>query len=168
MNTDNIFLLGDDQLANQFQLVFPEGIPGGGDSQAICMRMDQSFDPPEKTIGTYEIIYRGLKIPKTNMLDDTSKELTFDVRVDQNWKVFDAANNWFRNCYDPVNGIALPDSMTRTTLLVQSLDGNNAVKKTFRFKGVKLKALKVQTFDNSSGDPLRMTMSFIYQDMIEE
>jgi hypothetical protein len=160
--------LGNDQVANQFQLSFPNGIPGGGNAQRICLRMDQSFDPPEMVSNVYELIFRGVKIPKTGMLDETTKESTFDVLIDQQWGVYDDLWNWKVLCYDGQNGTALPDAVTRTTFLVQALDGQNNVVKTFRFRNAKCKSVKVGTFDNTSGDPLRVTLILIWTDMIPE
>lgn len=168
MSTDTFMNLGNDQLANQFQLIFPSGIPGGGNNTQICLRMDQSFDPPENTVGVYELIFRGVKIPKTNMLDETTKEFTFDVLIDQQWSVYDDLNNWKMLVYDPIQGTAQAETATRTVMLVQALDGSSTVMKTFRFKGVKLKSIKPGTFDNTSGDPLRVTVTFIFTDFVVE
>jgi len=168
MSTDNILNLGDDQLANQYIVLFPTGIPGGGNTDTISLRMDQSFDPPEETVNTYDIIFQGLKITKTGMLTETTKEFTIDIRLDQQWKVFDDLNNWFKKVYDPIKGTALPDIMVRTTVVIQYQDGQNKVVKNMRFTGVKIKSLKVGTADHTSGDPIRLTLGFIYVDKIEE
>jgi len=160
----------DDQMASQYAVIFPEGIPGGVNTDAVTFRMDQSFDPPEDNVATYEIIYRGMKIPKTSMTHDMTKEYNTMVRIDQQWRVHDDLVAWYKRCYDPVNGTALPDGqgLTRTTVLVQMYDGQNVVKKTYRFRGSKLKGYKVETLDNQSTDPLRMTLNFIFTDMITE
>lgn len=166
INTDIVMGLGDDQLSNQWQVTFPEGIPGGGNSDSITLRMDQSFDPPEDVVGTYEIIYRGIKIPKTNKLHDMAKEFTIDIRLDQNWTVFDDLNAWYKLCYDGTNSTALPDLMVRTTMIIQCLDGSNVIKKELKYKGVKPKSVKIGTLDHSSGDPVRVTLACIFNDFV--
>lgn len=167
-STSAIFLAGDDQVISQYVVSFPEGIPGGGDTDAISIRMDTQFDPPEQVMNTYEVFYRGLKVPKTSMLDETTKEVPIEIRVDQAWKVYDDLNAWFKNCYSFETTTALPESMTRTTMMIQAYDGQNNVVKSFRFTGVKIKSLKVGTWDNQSGDPMRITATFIFIDMISE
>ena len=167
-NTQTILQLGDDQLSSQFAITFPEGIPGGGSTDAITLRSDQTFDPPEDNVGTYDIVFRGMKIPKTSMTHDMTKEFNFEIRIDQNWQTHDDIVAWYKLCYDPINATALPDLMVRTTIVIQAFDGQGNVKKSYRFRGAKIKGYKVNTFDNSSTDPLRMTLNFIFADMIPE
>ena len=164
----NMMGLGDDQMASQYGIVFPEGIPGGGNAENITLRMDQQFDPPEDNTTMYEIIFRGMKIPKTSMTHEMTKEAIIMVRIDQTWEIYKDLIAWSHKCYDPINGTALPDSMVRTTMLVQMYDGQGKVVQTFRFRGTKLKGLKVETLDNASADPLRVTLNFIFNDMISE
>ena len=168
MSTDTIMALGDDQLANQFKIIFPGGIPGGGNTDAISLRMDQSFDPPEDVIERYEIIYKGMKIPKTTKTHGMTKEIQLTVRLDQQWKVFDDLNNWYKLCYDPINAVAMPDLMTRTDVIFQAEDGQNSVVKNIRFKGAKIVSSKIESFEHSSTDPSRLTLTLIFNDMIPE
>jgi hypothetical protein len=167
MSSDIILALGDDQLASQFQLAFPNGIPGGGDSDQIRLRMDQDFDPPEDAVETYEIKYKGMTILKTSMTHSMDKKFTVNVRVDQQWKVFDDLNAWWKMCYDPINGVALPDASVRTDIIVQAQDGQKVVKKNIRFKNCKIHSIKINPFDNASADPTRITLGFIFTDMID-
>jgi len=166
ISSERILGLGDDQILSQYSLIFPEGIPGGGDSESITLRADQSIDLPENSVNTYDIFHKGFKITKTGMLQETTKEISFDVRIDQQWKVVDDYLAWEKMCYDHNNGTALPDSMVRTSLIVQPEDRNQAAVKQILFKGIKPKSSKLPTFDNSSGDPARMTMTFIFTEMV--
>lgn len=168
MSSDVIMNLGDDQLASQYQVVFPTGIPGGGNTEAISLRMDQDFDPPEDSVETYEIPFKGMKILKTSMTHAMDKRFTVNVRLDQQWKVYDDLLAWYHRCYDPINGTALPDTATRTDVVIQAQDGQQVVKKNIRFKNSKITGLKVATFDNASTDPTRVTVNFIFTDMIAE
>ena len=162
---DSVLSLGDDSLSNQFKVIFPNGIPGGGNADAISMRMDQSIDIPQQTIYKYDIDFRGSKISKTGKKEETDKVLTMSVRIDQQWTVYDDMKLWFSMVYDPITNVALPDLLTRTTMVIQSLDGANAIAKSFKFNNVKITDMKVTTFDNSSGDPLRMELTFLYGTM---
>jgi hypothetical protein len=162
INSDEILSLGDDALANQFSILFPTGIPGGGDSNIISLRCDQTFDPPEDVVNVYEIFRKGFKIPKTGMLQETTKEFTIDIILDQQWKVYDDIRKWCDMSYDHSNGTALPESMARSSVVIQAEDRVQSAVKTIKFKGAKPKSVKIQTFDNQSGDPLRITVIFIY------
>ena len=168
ISTDQILSLGDDQLASQFSIIFPNGIPGGGDANAISLRCDQTFDPPEDVVNVYEIFRKGFKIPKTGMLQETTKEFTIDIRLDQAWKVYDDMRKWADMSYDHSNGTALPELMARSTVIVQAEDRTQSGVKAISFKYAKPKSVKIQTFDNQSGDPLRITVVFIYVVMTVE
>jgi hypothetical protein len=162
INTDNILSLGDDQAASQFSLVFPNGIPGGGDANAISLRADQTFDPPEDTVNVYDVFHKGFKFTKTGMLQETTKEFTIDVRLDQNWKVYDDLRRWADYSYDHSNGTALSDTFARSTVIVQAEDRTQTAVKRISFYKAKPKSIKIGTFDNASGDPIRITITFIY------
>lgn len=163
--TDTVLSLGSDALLSQF-IFSLVSIPGGGDTNAVSLRMDQTFDPPEESVGQYEINFRGVKIPKTNMTEGTTKEFSVDVRIDQNWQVFKDLHAWKALVYDPNKGTAMSELATRTTAMVQALDGTGAVKYTFTFYNTKIKSIKAGTFDNGSDDPSRATLTFIYGNCI--
>lgn len=165
ISPDSILNLGDDQLANQFMLIFPNGIPGGGDANAISLRADQSFDPPENTVNVYDIFHKGFKFSKTGMLQETTKEFTIDIRIDQQWKVFDDLKKWCDYSYDHSNGTALAESFARSTVIVQAEDRMQTSVKQIHFKYAKPKSIKVGTFANDSSDPLRVTVSFVFISM---
>jgi len=168
MSVDQILQLGDDQLANSFQLVFPTGIPGAKDSNAIALRMDQAFDPPEESVGEYEIKYMGMTIKKTTRNEATAKEFAIEVRLDQGWQVYDDLRNLYEMTYNPINGTALGDSMTRFPVAVQALDASQSVVKTITFKNSKIKTLKINQFGNEEEGPIRIAVSFIYGTMVIE
>ena len=52
MAIDPILNLQDDQMVNQFKLVFPKGIPGSGNASLVELRMDKTIDMPEETSST--------------------------------------------------------------------------------------------------------------------
>lgn len=162
---DKVLGLGDDQLASQFIVQFPEGLPGGGDTDALSLRLDESVDPPEESVGTYDIKFRGMTIPKTNMQEQTSKEVEFIARLDKNWDMYTALRNTYEITYNPVKGTALGDSSARFLVEVQALDTENNVVKTISFKNSKIKSLKINTFEHSSEDPTKITFSILYGSM---
>mgnify|MGYP000943454114 FL=1 len=165
ISTDQIMALGDDQMLSQFSLIFPNGIPGGGDAQTVALRMDTTFDPPEESVNVYEIFHKGFKIPKTGMLQEGTKEFTIEVRIDQQWQVYDDLKRWANLSYDHTNGTGFPDAMTRATVIVQAEDRSQSGVKQIVFRGAKPKSDKLPTFDNQSGDPARVQLTFIFVKM---
>ncbi len=163
--TDSLMALGDDQILSQFSLIFPNGIPGGGNADRVSLRMDTTFDPPEETVNVYDVFHKGFKIPKTGMVQDGTKEFTIEVRIDQQWEVYDDLKRWANLSYDHTNGTGLPDSMTRTTIIVQAEDRSQTAVKQIIFRGCKPKGDKLPTFDNQSGEPGRLQMTFIFVKM---
>ena len=158
--------MNDDQMQTAYNVIFPKGIPGGGDTNLISLRMDTQFDPPEMTLGGYEIWKKGVKIPKTNMTQDMDKSnLPIEIRLDQQWKVWDDLQKWAKLCYDFQTGTALGEAATRTDMYVTAEDAQGNIVKTIKYLGVKLKTLKVGTFDNQGQDPVRITATFIFNDM---
>ena len=149
-------------MVNMFQMVFPNGIPGAKNTNAIALRMDQTIEPPENSVSVYDIMYKGMKIPKTGSSDDTDKSVSFDVRLDQQWQVYDDLMRYKKMVFDPNLGTRQPDLLTRTTIAVQAVDGANKVVKTIYFKGAKLKSLKIAAFDQNGTDPMRLTLTWIY------
>lgn len=168
MGVEIILGLADDQLSNQFQLVFPSGIPGGGNGDLVALRMDQQFDAPEQTTNEYTINYKGMTVMKAGMLDETDKHFSIAVRIDQQWEVFDSIMKWKQMVHNPINGTRLPFALVNTTVLVQSLDGQNNIVKTIKFGGVLIKGVKVETFDHASTDPSRMTLNFMFSTLAYE
>jgi hypothetical protein len=162
MSISKILNLGDDALASKYFLVFPNGLPTGGDTDSIALRMDQSFDFPEIGPGTYEVAWKGMKVPKTNATDQTTKEFTVQVRIDQQWKVMDDLYNLSKASYDPNTGTYLPDSAVRFPLAIRFVDGQDVVKKTWTFQYAKLKTFTIQSIEPISEDPLRVSLTFIY------
>lgn len=162
----DLMKLGSDQLQTQFEIIFPKGIPGGGNTDILSLRADTQFDPPERTVGSYEVFKKGVKMVYTNMVQDMDKSsLTLEFRLDQEWAVYDALNAWHKLCYDYETGTALPESATRTDIYAIAEDKQLNTVKTLKFIDAKIKSLKVGTFDNQGADPVRVTAIFIFNDM---
>ena len=163
---DLIGTIGVDQLQTQYNLVFPEGIPGGGNADLITLRADTSFTPPERTVGSYDVYHKGVKITRTNMVQDMTKEFTVEIRLDQQWEVWDSLNSWMKMIYDFETGTALGEIPVRTIMMLQALDVQNNVTKTFSFLGVKIKSIGFSNgFDNQGTDPVRLSVIFVFDDM---
>jgi len=162
MSVSKILNLGDDQLSAKYFLVFPNGLPTGGDTDSIALRIDQSFSFPEITVGEYEVAWKGMKVKKTNGTDNTDKTFSVQVRIDQQWKVMDDLYALAKATYDGNTGTYLPDAATRFPIAIRFVDGQDVVKKTMTFQYAKLKGFTIQDVDPVSDDPLRVSLTFIY------
>lgn len=165
---EKILELGADQLKDQFILSFPSGIPGGGDAEGVALRMDESFDPPEEAINTYDVFHKGQLIRKTGGAEETDKSLEFAVRLDQQWQVFDDLKAWLRLTYDETTGTPGDESIARAPIQIQATgrEADIAVK-TLTFTKAQLNRLDIQELDHTSGEPLKLTLGFVYLRMVE-
>ena len=162
MSVERILALGEDQLAAQYVISFPEGLPNGGNSDNLMLRLDQSFDPPEEMVGDYDIRYRGMLVKKTNMTEATEKSFSVDVRIDQNWEIIKDLQQCKEMTYNALTGTAMSEEETRFTMQINAMDQNNNIVASMQYNYCKVKGLKIGTFDNASEDPLRATITFIY------
>lgn len=162
---DELLVAGADSLKSQFEVLFPGGIPGGGNSIAISLRMDETFDPPEHGVQIYEIFRKGQKIPKAGGAEEVDKMFTVNVRLDQQWGVYDSLNNWKERVYNSETGTPGQSPGMRTTVEVVSLDENNFPIRRIQFTGVFISKIKVQEFDNQSADPQKLECTFHFARM---
>ena len=168
MSTSAIMNLGADQMANQFVVSFPGGIPGGGNKDAVSMRVMGAFTIPNITYDTYDIDYRGLKVTQVSTKEATDKSFPLELRLDQQWEVFDGLKTWLDMVFDPETHIGLPTDAIRTTAIIQAYGRNDEIVKTISFKGVVIKSLQVSAFDPGSSEPSIVTAEFAFFNMFFE
>ena len=174
LNMLQLLDLQGDQIGSQFIIRFTDsaffkalpGIPPAFDPKALSLRMDQAWDPPQRTLGTYEIYFQGLKVTKTSIVDQTDKQFQLQFRLDENWNIYQALNAWYRAAFDDIQGTAAPEKTTRTVMDVEYYGGQEAPVFTQRFQGVKILSVKPGSYDPSSGEPARVDagFSFYYQE----
>jgi hypothetical protein len=159
--------VADDQMANQFDVVF-SGLPvasGDGSAKAttteLKLRMDKSIDIPEVKAATYDIEYRGMKMPMVAQKEDFDKTITLNFRLDENWKVFNALQSWYLKAFDPNTGIRGNFADYSVSLSFNAYRGNTS-KQIITFENIRIKSLKLETFDHGSTDPSRVECSFLY------
>lgn len=154
----------DDQMLNQFEVVF-SAIPNDTSGIAmtdVTLRMDRSIDIPEVKVATYEIEYRGVKLPMIASKEDFDKTFSLNFRVDENWQIFNALNNWYTSSFNESTGAGSAFANTKCNVIFNAYKAGNTVAKTINFENVRIKSIKVETFDHSSGDPSRVECNFIY------
>jgi hypothetical protein len=168
---DQIFGLADDQIGSQYKLTFPAGFPAGVSSAMtpddLTLRLDKNFEIPKQVAQTYEYYYQGIKVAKLGPKDETEKKFKLDFRLDQNWDVHAVFKSWYDLCYNPREGIAGPESSTRSTLKFTAVAGDatnltKVDKKTYTFYKVKPISYGPSEFANDSGEPVRFEVEFIF------
>lgn len=154
--------LQDDAWANQWELIFPDGIPGGGNSTLLTLRADKQLDLPAETITQSVVEYQGTMIPKTSAKKETDKKFAVSFRIDINWEVYDALQACLQLTFDDETGIYKTEAETRFDQIVRHIGPDRAIKKVIRLYKCKLWELKNTAFDHSSGDPLAAEAQFMY------
>lgn len=154
----------DDQMANQFTFAF-SSIPGtsvnGGGTSDLTIRMDRSIDIPEVKVAMYEIEYKGMKMPMIAQKEDFDKTFSLNFRLDENWAVYKGLQNWYDKAFNPGTGVrgSIGDYSVSGTL---SAFAGGTVKKTITFDRLRIKSIKLESFDHGSGDPSRVECNFLY------
>jgi hypothetical protein len=168
MIEQEVLAVGDDAMKSQYQVVFPSGIPGGGNGLLLSFRQKGTFDPPAHATGMYEVIKKGQKVPFPSASEETDKQFTLTIRLDRLYQVYDALNGWHEVVYNKTTGSNGFSSQYRTTVIVQNLDQGNIPIASFRFSGTYLESLKVSEFDHESGDPMEVECIFKFARMVKE
>lgn len=150
----------DDQMSNQYEVIFL-GIPVLN-FEELKLRMDRSFDIPERSVTKVDINYQGVKIPKLVAQEETDKSLTLSFRLDENWMVYNTLNIWFGKTNHPKTGAMKKTDDRTTTLVFRTFKKNDETSRTIVFKYVQIQSIKLTEFDYTSGDPIRVECKFIY------
>lgn len=168
--------LTDDQKSNQFLIVFPEGVPTGpegatasaitnyegGGPLSLSLRMDQTFDPPQRLIGTYELPYNGIKITRTKSLEESEKRFQLSFRLDQNWALWNTLNKWWNYIFDDEKQTFRDGKSSRVPMFMLAFGPQNKISQRFEYKGTRLISLKTTPFENNGSEPSRVESEFIY------
>jgi hypothetical protein len=165
MGLTNIFDLGDDQLSAHYNIIFPNGIPLGGDGQEIVLR-SKTFEVPETGLTTYAVNWHGLQFEKTGSVEE-AKTFSLTLRLDKNWNIYTELKRWLDAGADHVTGGRLPDVALRTELIIEPVDieeGGDEVptRSPILFHGVKITKLGGLSFDHSNVEPIELAVDFIY------
>lgn len=170
---DNIFSVGDDALAQEFQISFGP-IPFMDAAGPINIRCT-TVEIPEHVIGEYEYRYKSEKIVKPNGQIETAKEFAIEFRIDKYFNLYKAFVAWNNGIVNPITGGAASDSVNgvstiRIPIVVSTgtydIEGNFVpTTQNWTFTGCWPKAVGGFTLDNQSGDPLLTSVRFGYLSM---
>ena len=168
MNTDQILQRGDLQPGNQFEIFFPNGIPGVPDTDAISLQIEDTFAMPEESVAIFDRVFRGMKIPYTIQVDETTKELSFTVFIEQDFVAYDGLRTYFNSVYNRYNGTKASELATRLTIGVRAIGSDGNIAKTWLFTGSKLKSMKVSDWSHGATEPAKVELGWIFVNMTEE
>ncbi len=160
-----LLTLGNDQLVHMFQLVFPSGIPESDKEDRIALRIDQAVEPPFESFNIWEFWHKGIKIRKPGRQEQTDKTLNLTIRLDDKWEVFKDLKQWQEMNFNTSNATALPSALLRNKIAIECYDVNFKNVYSIIYSGCYLTGLKIGTFDPASGEPLRLILTIIYNDV---
>ena len=168
ITTDEIFELGDDQASSQYSISFPDKIPNSENTAGLVLRLRGAFKIPTESWYTYDVFYKGMKVPKKGMLQETEKMITVEIRLDQQWKVYDDLRAWAQLSYNQNTGESQGDYNTRIDLLFTAENTKQEAVRTIRFKKCGIKSMDISEFNYETGDPTYITVELIFNEFVPE
>lgn len=166
---DTITRLGDDALANQFEIVFGT-IPFIPTPDPLRFRII-SVDIPEQSVSTYEVPWKTRTFTKPGGKIETPNDFSFSFRIDKYWTIYQGLKIWLNYVGDNDSGTMAEDfgaisgnSNIRTDISILTIDSNNVPTSLgWKFHGCFPSSLDGVSFDMGSGDPIEasVTMQFL-------
>lgn len=166
MAIETIYAMGDDAHQNLFQISFNNIAPFFPQSPETILTRIQNFTIPGTGSDTYEVHYLTQVIEKPSTKINYTKEFSFDIRVDQNWLVYNGFKLWKNAVANSYTGIIGQDNIAsnnRTDVTVWPLypDGTSIPGfNHWAFKGAYVKTLGDVTFDMTVGEPIITNVTF--------
>ena len=171
MSIETVFNLGEDAFSNLFDLVISRvpsavPVPAGFDLEREKPRIT-NFSVPSSGWESYEIDYKTESFSRVSAKVDLSKEITFDIRVDRNYKMYKFFVNWKNAVLNSYTGaMGTDDSMDnglRTSMSVWAIEagaeGTPIPGTTWKFEGVICKSVPEISFDYGSSDPITVSIT---------
>lgn len=168
MSIEAVYQLGEDALQNHFLMTMaPPVLVPNFPIASLPFRL-QTFEVPDTNIGTYEVHYRTQKFERPSGKIDSPTEFTFSFRADRYWNIYNSFKAWSNLIQHHQLGTMTPDleSQIRAQITVMTVDSNNLpTGGGWIFRGAFLKSITGISFDQTSGDPIEVsvTMSYLYQ-----
>jgi hypothetical protein len=166
----SIELLGnrEDQLSNQFEAVFPSGIPNSideGDGDQLILSIVDEIPMPDVGFETGEFYWNGLKIPYKIPKDKSSKDFSLKFDIDGKLHVYDSIDAWVSMGYDRRNGVSMPLFFATTDLIIKPKNFENKSKSgIFAYSDVFCYNYKVTSWNHTGNEPLQIECNFRYLD----
>lgn len=119
---------------------------------------------PESVVGTADVRIRGTVVSKLSGTISQGNDLSFEIRVDNNWELYKFFYDWrelygnrktgIREVYDDRD-----DELGTILITSETADQKTA---SWKFHQVKLVGLGEVNFDASNGDPVAVNLQFKY------
>jgi len=160
--------LGTDAFANLYDIFIP-AVPGITGVDGLEFRVRNFSIPESPRAGVYDIHYKSLKITKINSKITVENELSFPLRVDRYWAVYNYFLAWKKLGINQETGVVDEDLIPKVPIIVKSSDNsNNPTGGIWTFSNFYPIAIEGFDFDWESEDPVEVTIAGIYDLFAEE
>ena len=170
MSIEQIQALGDDALANLFDIGFIAPTDAFTSVTNVLLRV-QNFNIPATGANTYEVHHKTQMMTKVGGKVNAPNEFTFDFRVDRDWTLYRGFIAWKNLVANSSTGVMMSDgdlNPLRVGITVWPTDGDGeaiAGIKQWTFKGCFVQNVSDISFDYTSGDPIMVTITMGYLKM---
>ena len=164
MSVEKIYNLGDDALANLFDISISP-ISYINDLGSTLLRV-QNLTIPSVALETYEVPFKTQTIERISGKIPSVKEFSFDIRVDRYWTVYKGLIAWKNAIANPITGVLADDNVTsnlRVNITSWAVQPDGSPVPSFgrwRFVGSWCKQVGDVGFDFTSGDPIIISVTF--------
>lgn len=165
MAIDQIFELGDDALANLWDMSIGN-ISFIPNVTSTVLRV-QNLTIPATGANTYEVHYKTQVFTKPSGKVDAPNEFSFDFRVDRNWLIYKGFVAWKNAVANSSSGVIGPDEL-RVPITVWAVSGDGAKPSglgQWTFDKCFVSNIGDVGFDYTSGDPITVTVTMNFLKM---
>lgn len=158
--------LGDDAMANLFEVVIPP-YAGADFVNSLKFRI-QSITIPGTGVDVYQIHYKTQVIDKTASKINTTREFSITFRADKymvHYKALKAWKNSVGNTYTGAIGNSETYGVPITVNLTDSDD--NYTGTYWVFENARIKSIGDISLDYSEGNPINITATFSFDALLE-
>jgi hypothetical protein len=168
-----IMLMQEDALANHHIMNIPT-FPGMTDLVNTNLRIITT-EVPDKQIDTYEVTYGGRKATRVSGIVGTANEITFSYRADKYMHVYKGFMAWMELIQSSQTATGLGDavpivggpSLFRVPITLQTAEADQVPSgTTWVFNGAFPSSHGAVTFDQNSGDPLEVSCTLQFIDIL--
>lgn len=168
-----LFNVGEDAFKNHFKLniIAPEKISSSWKGDFSIRVNDLTI--PSQGGDVYEVPFLTHKIVRKKSTISNPTEVSFNIRVDENWQVYKALLEWKQKTENNTTGklgVDTKASNFRTDILVSPIRksdlGGEKDRGEFTFKQCLIKEIGEVGFDYATSGPITVQATLIFLDLI--
>lgn len=160
--------LGTDAFSNLYDVFLP-AVPGVTGEEGIEFRIKNFSIPDTPAPTTYDIHYKTMKIAKLGAKIEVENELSFPLRVDRNWAVYNYFLAWKKLGSNQETGVIDEDLVPKVPIIIKSADtGNVPTGGIWTFQNFYPIKVGGFDFDWENDSPVEITITGIYDLFVEE